>query len=703
MNKRVYLWVLVVFAAVSIASAQEVIRFEINGLRFELDAETGGLVTLSHEGPGLMLDSPRDRAGLVDLACPVPEFEPLRVGVRYAEKVQYDIEPDRVKIHWPTLGASRAVELGGPVSATVWFEAADDGISVLTRCVIENQSEKVLPQVLFPDFDGFLPFAGQGRTFLRTAGFTIEPFVMLQPSELAAPFYAVDKFHKGLGWVEYRPGGWGLNDMIVGWTDLGSMRGGISMFAQRWGWDPIRASLMLRRYESDGKLRMLWSYNESINPGGRWESDTFRITPHDHGWARGIVPFRRWVHDHIERKYEIPERIRRGLGYRTIYMSQGYPGDPAGDVVYRYTDLPRLAKDAKAHGLDEMVLWFWGPVFQLPITTMDSLGTKQEFIDAVKTCRELGVSISPFISVYALANPTAARYGLTVRDGWTYHTEMVPMFNPPYARGNHTGTADQTNLDWHDEVLASWEHWMKQGVVSLVWDVWYVTRPERPNLIGLTDKLRALARKYDPESVFSGESQDKIEIECEWMDYTWNWRDCTDIRGFNNAFPAPRLNYNVNDSARVVKTGFMDNVYINVMPRKPDGINGSALIEEKPELSAALQQCARLRRQFLPYFTEGTIIGECILAEEAPGTRVTAYQHDGRLLMILLNLEQAGSRAFTCDLAPWLPAAEHGCQVTRYDGQGRQVKTFELDSPRWSGVVEDMAPLDFAIYEIMAR
>ena len=45
----------------------------------------------------------------------------------------------------------------------------------------------------------------------------------------------------------------------------------------------------------------------------------------------------------------------------------------------------------------------------------------------------------------------------------------------------------------------------------------------------------------------------------------------------------------------------------------------------------------------LPYFCEGTLIGDCLLRRRVPGAHVTAYVRGDRALMVVLN--RGGSQA----------------------------------------------------------
>jgi len=50
-------------------------------------------------------------------------------------------------------------------------------------CKIETRSDHSVPQVIFPDFFGIVPFSGIEGTGFRAGGFTMKPFVDLVVKE----------------------------------------------------------------------------------------------------------------------------------------------------------------------------------------------------------------------------------------------------------------------------------------------------------------------------------------------------------------------------------------------------------------------------------------------------------------------------------------------------------------------------------------
>jgi hypothetical protein len=176
-----------------------------------------------------------------------------------------------------------------------------------------------------------------------------------------------------------------------------------------------------------------------------------------------------------------------------------------------------------------------------------------------------------------------------------------------------------------------------------------------------------------------------------------------DYRAFNSVFSSPRLNVNVNHSVAEASLCFMDNLFVNVMPRRtPYGVNGAGTIAQYPDFDKRLRQCADRRRQFLDYFTRGTLVGECLLAEDCPDAHVTAYVRSGKALLLLLNQSGRGGVPFHCDLAPWLQSSSGRYQINCYDMDGRLLTTADAAGD-WRGVTPELDKNDIAVYEITAR
>jgi hypothetical protein len=674
----------------------------INGLRINMDPNTGAILEMALPGPGAMLQSVPGRASLIDLAYPVKAFEPLRLASRYSANATITTNADSVTIHWDKLGASRTnFPVTGSVSATVHFSADSDGKSVIMTAVVENRSDNDVRQVVFPDFEGLLPFNGESGTWFRSGGLAGLPFRELARTEDGeSGMYFTDAASYS---VVHQSGGL-ANDMIIRWMDFGGLGGGMSLFPRRWGFAPP-VTIRLQRSEVEAKLRLLNMTDVTIGKGGRWESGAWVLTPHRHGWAEGIAAYRDWVKQHFHRDFPAPKHVREGIGCRTVWMCQNQPNDPQ-DALFRFSDLPALARECAANGIDEMVLWQWNRSFVLPLPgPYPHLGTPQEMVDAIKECRKLGVNVAPFISVLQANPDTAPRYGLNVsgNNGWTYHSELLPRWNPPYATAFSCVQAGPLNKLWQADVLAGTRQLVDLGIPSLSWDQFWTTKDPEPNMISLAKAIRACARKADPESSFSGEELWNAEPDSAILDYTWDWGGYRDCQAFTSVFPAPRINCCVSSSALVVKKAFADNLYLNVLPRRAQSANGSGWISDHPELSQALKQCASLKKQFLPYFTDGNLIGDCLFKAPCPGTHTCAYVFPDKALLILINLDLNPRKfGFDVDIAPWVKSASGRYEARHYTAQGKLASIVEIAS-KWQGQTRTLAPEEIDVFEFAAR
>jgi hypothetical protein len=343
----------------------------------------------------------------------------------------------------------------------------------------------------------------------------------------------------------------------------------------------------------------------------------------------------------------------------------------------------------------------------MPIPIRPELGSIEDLLEGVRKARDLGVNIAPFISISIVRNQYAARYGMEPSDAdWTYHPELIPLFTPYYTDFWNGVRINSNNEIWQKDVLDSLSEWIDRGVTSFSWDVYRVESnndtSEEPPLLAVTAQARKLARAKDAESTFSGESVTHLEFDSQALDFLWNWNDYEDAAPITSVLQAPRVSCNVEDSALVVARCFADNLYINAMPRKLDSPNGTALISDEPGLASALLQVSKLRKQFLPFFVDGTFIGDSIL-QQPSGAFVRGYQLDDRLLVIVLNdRSQPQPVSIQSDLSLWLPAAK-AYQVTAYDDSGRNLGSTDVRTSQWFGATQQLEPGKMALFDITRK
>lgn len=137
-----------------------------------------------------------------------------------------------------------------------------------------------------------------------------------------------------------------------------------------------------------------------------------------------------------------------------------------------------------------------------------------------------------------------------------------------------------------------------------------------------------------------------------------------------------RPNMDLDANPLHVKYTFMDNLVAQIYPAKPGDINGSAMISDFPEYSQAIKNCTALRKSYLPYFTEGTMLSDCILTESCKNARITAYQREDSIVTYVVKSDDADA-VFHYDVRPFI--GEKPLTAVIRDEQNRELERYQLD------------------------
>ena len=676
-------------------------RRVLNGLEIAIDQDSGALLRLAHPATGVILESSPDLAGLVSVSVPDRKLEPRGSQSRISGS------EESIVIAWDALGGPLK---DGKIGAEVTIRPAPDGRSVILACRLKNQSTGTISQVLFPDFKGLRPIDDPKAMELRMALGAVNPFAHPVRPEGRARFYPPFIWQRFPFEPVYQMHG-------LRWMDLGSLKGGLSVFQRKWIVEPV-PSLVTRRPESDPSwMELAWQEVTSIGPGQSWESGEYWLTPHEGGWAKGIEPYRRYVKQ-MNPPRHVPRRIQEGVGFQSFWIN-----------TQSYKFIPRLAADAIKHGIDEVCLFVWCSYGHIPIRINPKLGTLEDFLAAVKQAKVLGVTITPFCNMKNLDDSLAARYGVTPGTGSNWNFDGgAPTSQNPLGSPSGQFDIDTRNPVWQQDVIAELNRWADLGVTSFAWDVFQ--EYGSMGLVNTIKQVREYIRAKDPEGAFCAEPYlANMERVTQVGDYTWNWLDYIEAGPYLNAIRYPRINCNVERDPRAAKMAFADGLYINAMPKQPDASNGSKLIGEEPELAAALKLAAARRKQFLPFFVEGNFLGESVLSRpvcafvrnkndgeiggalfasgrfEYPELFVRGHQLKDRLLVIVLNNgEKSRAVSVPSKLALWLPRTKE-YQVRYYNNSGALVRTEKARLKRngeWVGKTDPLKPLEMAYVEIQA-
>ncbi len=671
------------------------VQYTLNGTRFTFCEETGALVSLWNEGCGEIVKNGR---GLIDIAWPVKyDYETLRADPCGKHKPCRPVitgDDKQITLYYPELAMNTVMPeldcLKGGVSATIYLTAWKDGRSIGLRCHVENHSDNAVRQVLFPDLSGLQPIAGEeGTRFTGLKTYTL-PFKELKDvGDMREQFYAEKPSLCG---KFYQAGGFFGDNVKVGrYFDFGGLNGGFSMYTRHWGYGPDKFDDMGRQDVTwvklnnlNNTLRIAGVHYPTLQKGEIYDSVFYVMTPHAGGWVQGIGSYKEWVDQNKKRNVPTPQHVREMLGFRTIWATEGYPEDDDA-AVWPYDRYTEVADDMLEHGLNSLNLW--GGMRSLFPFGKDNFYRRQGGIEAfkkaVKDLRAKGVDTVPLVSVLSIWDEMKARYGFEQNDGaalgWSENMKGIPNFATPYMeRSCCTFLWNQHNELWIKDVKAMLRFLRDEcGVYSICWDQYILNDYV---LYDIIKEFRTETQEMYPDADFSGESTFYFEAEIDQIDYTWSWGYQTASKTY---FSSPyayvvettRPQINVDSNAVAAKYCFMDNVMMNVYPSKPDNVNGSALIAEYPELSKAVKQCAKLRKIYLDYFLNAKNVGDCVLAKDAVGARVTGYVKEDRALLYAVKHNDADA-VLVPDLAPFMTAGT--LELTVRDADNRLVKTVTL-------------------------
>jgi hypothetical protein len=152
-----------------------------------------------------------------------------------------------------------------------------------------------------------------------------------------------------------------------------------------------------------------------------------------------------------------------------------------------------------------------------------------------------------------------------------------------------------------------------------------------------------------------------------------------------------------------VKKAFADNLYMNIMPRKAGSTNGSDYISSYPDMGKALKQCAALKKQFLPYFLDGNLLGDCLLSKPVADAHVCAYALPDKAILVLINTSPTPkSIELDVNLAPWMNPLTDKYRIRHYNEDGGLVS--EAMVPKnWHGKSKILQPNELEVIEFIGK
>lgn len=670
------------------------LRLPVGAGVLTLDPRSGAVLSLRHGDRQFILPG-TGPGGLLRIAAPRDDYPGHHLEVGDHSPVVVEPITDGVRLTYLTLHSDRGEV---PIQVQLTLQAESTGLVLRAR--VRNDSDHLLPQVVFPQILGLRDVSGDRATRIQLARIRLQPF-----RDLAL---RVDD----LWWVDwpaqqYLP--YGSGEFAMKWLDIGDRQSGVTLYGRDRRYT-TQGVVLDHRGPTTELVDLRWAHYPFIAPGESWDSGDFVLLTHDGDWYAGARAFAEFARPAYP--YQAPQRIRDCLAIRSVW-----PAVRNAPPTYRFADLTTFAEEAAdpSYGIGEVVLWHWWLKNGLPMIIYDRLGTAAELTTTLDRFRELGVPVSLFVSHNILRDtdetPAAWRHlnaaGQPVQDNWTYGYGFLPRFRGMFSGTHAMQQANPLSRDWRETALAEYAKALDYGATSLCFDVFRSTpdpefnpasdgRPDEAGvaLVELAEAARRLIHERDPEGTFSGEFA--ADTKMSVLDYTWEWINAyaiADSGPFRYVFPEFRLNANVGHP-RAALIGFMEGALLNLMP---GGMHTHRLADH-PELEQMVRQLAALRWRHLAYFTRGRFRSTESLT--TVGVDARSYTLDERVLVVAINpTDDAVHGGLVVDPTAWGGSTRRWtAEVTDLSGTLQQTLAvdgtarFDLDLPADGAALIELVP-----------
>ncbi len=603
--------------------------------RLSIDPVDGALVELGLRGFHLPLLE--GRAALFDIGLPLPDELPHRLRTPRGQRVNGIA---KVGDEWRLRYDSLRSERGEFDVSTVLRIRPEPAGGFAMRLEVINHSPFIIPQILFPHLAGLTATGEPKHEELHLGRSTKQPHVWMQSPDGAAAFY--DLYRR---WYFI----YGMQEWCMKWFRLGNPHRGVSVFSKDLG-APLQG-LYVEREKKFPRLNISWAHYPHLGEGETWVSPEIIVRPHAGDWRVGIESYKAHASANLPTA-KSTSYLRDSLGARSLYFST-YLYDNEPNFLYR--DLPLVARDAKAHGLKELICWFlFDGYFELPMKLNPKLGTEAELKQAIAECRHIGVNVVPFVSCRSLKTRTAPaawfetdEHGNRRTQAWSYSQDFIPTFNPPYCNRDESAFICPATSGYHHAFQSACAALRRMGFSSVCFDQFFADRlcyakdhPHRPQellmpLYAMAKQVLLEGQKIDPDASFSGEFYN--DVSQTFQHYNWDWitgaNSLDDLEPFRFVFPHFRLGLLVDRSKRWLLEGFTRGLFSNFLPE-----GGEGLIDTDSEFSALAKRLAEARRRYARFFEEGEYLG----TNRVPGQPEIAglYRYDNEWLLIVANTSE---------------------------------------------------------------
>jgi hypothetical protein len=543
-------------------------RIEIENPHYlvAVDAANGAIVKLLDKKSGINLISEPRLADNFRLLIPLPDLEANYILGREQRLARYEKGPDSLKLTWQ----GPLVNPQGSFDLTVSMIIKLAGSSIEFSLNVSNQTPHKIAEVWYPILGGFtgigdrqdsqemIPVAGgssntnlfhtfEGRSPGGGLGITYVEALWSYPAPMPMPWISL--YNKKLNRALY----FACHDRICRFKVVRfELHPGIG--SRRYG------SNWPRPEDIDGKttlgLKLHWAHFPYIKPQETFSGPPVVVQFHDGDWHDSARIYRHWYKSQFTVLDASSNWMRQKLAFAdTMFLL------PEGNVILRFRDIPKWAKNAADYGVTSVLVSGWnvgGHDGSYPYYEPDPrLGTWDELAEGIRACHKIGVKVFLFANIQPVRVDTdwfkRELHRYTARDRWGVDYEVMGWgmgtlgarlgYTRPPLLGESSGIPEYRKI-----IVAKMQKLAEIGADGLHIDKLWPGRsldfnplstlsPDQATSVGrllaLEEILRA-CRAVNPEFALS--------TECAWdrtlaySNVAWAWHD-------NSADHVPVLKY----------------------------------------------------------------------------------------------------------------------------------------------------------------
>jgi hypothetical protein len=358
-------------------------------VEFEFDAHTGSLLQIHDLIANKPMLHDREQARMFRIMCPNHKWYSRYADSQDAKVSQVSsINTEHEQVLTFSYQSLSTLDGEANIAVNIKISLPHEDCEAIFQMEVTNHSANRLQEIRFPWVAGWTGFEGRE---IDKAYAGILP-VQLYPNVPETYTHNIGGSRKRK-FYKYTVG------MQLPFFDVSGETGGMSYICYQE--QPRLGGMVFENVDREpNEMSMSWSWVHYpfVKPNQTWTSPRIGLSVHQGKWHHTADRYRKWA-DAWWRPARSPKRLYDTLGMQTVQI-RGLDGKP----LYRYEDIPQIAKDGLAYGIEDLSIWDVNTqVYMRPDDgdiwdVLDETQPLDSLKRHVEAARQLGVNINTMIN-----------------------------------------------------------------------------------------------------------------------------------------------------------------------------------------------------------------------------------------------------------------------------------------------------------------